>query len=867
MSIQSDDLKPSPPAPRSLGSTFMDRLGIRNPTPSIQLAFALVVAIAASPYLTLAGALVWFCWIVLLLVVDGVLSRTLTGRPRVVAKPVFEFLLVSSFCLLGLRLLIGFDGPAQTLGMATIAFMLALKLVVETLPPGRFWINVIPPTLSASAFELSKAIKNAQGGQTDLMVTNLGTLVLIILIVLIVRAAIIRRRTGWNRVNSEIRANALRAREAHKIALLAEQLAGTGHFRLSDNLATADFSDGMYAIHGFDHGVEKPGVQDLFNLYDESDREKLTRLIHETVRTCKPNRAEARFRRRDGRERIILCQTSPEVSPTGQVTAILGVSMDITEARLREEALMESEARIRMLTDHVTDMILWITEGGRILYASPSVQALGFEPEDLLGHRLSSFVEPADVGAAQQLLHQVFGDKAPDGEVTGEFRFRTRGAAGREVWMEGLASSVRDPKALTRSAVFNFRDVTRRRELEADLRLAKARAEAAAQAKSEFLANMSHEVRTPLTGVIGFSTLLSETPDLPAQAHHYIRKVIASGEALLTVVNDILDFSKLEAGQLELDPAPFPLRGFLEDVAGLFSAQVEARGLRLEIEVAEDAPQHLMADRARLQQVLANLLSNAIKFTEKGVIRIQARYDQVQQKLEVAVSDSGVGIHPDAAGRLFQRFTQADGSISRRYGGTGLGLSICRQLTELMGGGIEVISAPGAGSTFTFTILAPPADAAVDAAMNPEVSPTAVAMADEMSRILVVDDLEANRELLRALLLAAGQHGMEEAASGPEAIAMAMRQPYDIILMDLQMPGMDGFAAARAIRQLSKENAATPIIALSANVLAEHVDEAQQAGMNDHVGKPIVPARLFATLNRWSGVRLQTPADADPRGA
>ena len=184
-----------------------------------------------------------------------------------------------------------------------------------------------------------------------------------------------------------------------------------------------------------------------------------------------------------------------------------------------------------------------------------------------------------------------------------------------------------------------------------------------------------------------------------------------------------------------------------------------------------------------------------------------------------------------------------------------------------MGGGIEVISAPGAGSTFTFTILAPPADAAVDAAMDPEASTTAVAMADEMSRILVVDDLEANRELLRALLLAAGQHGMEEAASGPEAIAMAMRQPYDIILMDLQMPGMDGFAAARAIRQLSKENAATPIIALSANVLAEHVDEAREAGMNDHVGKPIVPARLFATLNRWSGVRLQTPADADPRGA
>lgn len=855
MSIQSDDLKPSPALLRFLDSILVDRMGIRNPTSAIQLAFALVVSIAASPYLTLAGALVWFCWIVFLLVVDGVFSRTLTGRPRVIAKPVFEFLLVSSFCLLGLRLLTGFDGPAQTLGMATIAFMLALKLVVETLPPVRFWINVIPPTLSASAFELSKAIKNAQGGRTDLMVTNLGTLVLIILIVLTTRAAIIRRRTGWNRANSEIRANALSAREAHKLAVLAEQLAGTGHFRFSDNGATANFSDGMYAIHGFDHWIEKPDFKDLLNLYDEDERQKLTNLVTGTVRTHKPGRAEARFRRRDGRERIILCQTSPEISESGQVSAILGVAMDITEARLREEALMESEARIRMLTDHVTDMILWITEGGRILYASPSVQALGFEPEDLLGHRLSSFVEPADAGAAQQLLQQVFGDKAPDGEVTGEFRFRTRGGAGREVWMEGLASSVRDPTALTRSAVFNFRDVTRRRELEADLRLAKARAEAAAEAKSEFLANMSHEVRTPLTGVIGFSNLVAQMPDIPSKARPYLQRIVSSGEALLAVVNDILDFSKLEAGHVELDPAPFDPRELLSDASDLFRPQAEAKGLKLTVEVADSVPAHVDADRGRLHQILANLLSNAIKFTEDGRVHMAADYDQDREALVVSVSDTGPGMAPEVVERLFQRFTQADGSIRRRYGGTGLGLSICRQLTELMGGGIEVVSEPGVGSTFTLRVAAPGAEAG----SNEDPGADAAEQDGEAFRILVVDDLDANRELVRALLAAAGQD-IDEASSGQQAVSMALKQPYDVILMDLQMPEMDGFATAKAIRDLSSENRLTPIIALSANVLAEHVEAAAGAGMNDHVSKPIVPARLFAAINRWAGVKLPETA-------
>jgi CheY-like chemotaxis protein len=279
----------------------------------------------------------------------------------------------------------------------------------------------------------------------------------------------------------------------------------------------------------------------------------------------------------------------------------------------------------------------------------------------------------------------------------------------------------------------------------------------------------------------------------------------------------------------------------------------------LEVRIADTAPGYVLADCGRLRQVLSNLLSNAIKFTERGSVLIHARHDAGTETLEISVTDTGVGIDPGQLELLFQRFTQADGSISRRYGGTGLGLSICRQLTGLMGGEIRAASTPGAGSAFTFDIRAP--------ASNPPVLQTLQDAAEEAPEeslnILVVDDLDANREIVRALLEATGQR-VHEAAGGAQAVSLAVRQTFDLILMDLQMPGMDGFATTRAIRRLSPENSTTPIIALSANVLPEHVDEAERAGMNDHIGKPIVPAKLFAVLNRWAGVRVSPDVEVEP---
>lgn len=386
-------------------------------------------------------------------------------------------------------------------------------------------------------------------------------------------------------------------------------------------------------------------------------------------------------------------------------------------------------------------------------------------------------------------------------------------------------------------------------------RIAREAAEASARAKAQFLANMSHEIRTPLTAVIGFADLMAAAPGVPEQAQTYTARIQVAGKALLALVNDILDVSRIEAGQVELDVKPCALQALIQETLELLQLSADRKGLALILH-REGLPEHVTADRARLRQVLLNLISNAIKFTAHGSVTMDARYRPDRDgRLCVRITDTGPGISDNDKLRLFHRFSQIDASNTRQFGGAGLGLAISKGLIELMGGEIGLESIEGRGSTFWFEI---PAPVVVEAAA-PAPHRLAGAMEGKVVRILVVDDLSVNRELVSAMLSPFNLH-LTLAAGGVEAVEAASREAFDLILMDVQMPGMDGMAATQAIRAASGPNAAAPIVALTANVMKEQVQAYRLAGMNDHIAKPIDPGELLGKIDRWAtGIDWASP--------
>lgn len=525
------------------------------------------------------------------------------------------------------------------------------------------------------------------------------------------------------------------------------------------------------------------------------------------------------------------------------------LAKELVERQQIEKTLQESEQLYRLLSENLSDLIcLHETNGNMTYVSSSSSEILGYTADELLGKSPLKLFHPKDrsIFRSPEYLHTV--------EHSEDFSFeaRMRHKDGRYFWVEvRVRPFITTPQNLWQSIT---RDISERKAREAALKKAKEEAEAATHVKSEFLANMSHEIRTPMNAIVGLTGLLLETP-LTAEQKDFLQTVRISSDSLLGIINNILDFSKIEAGRLELEQAPFNLCECLEEALDLNTTAASQKELELACFVGDDVPEIVIGDVTRLRQVLVNLLSNAVKFTAKGEVVLSVTRLSVENTMSTvrfAVLDTGIGIPKERMGRLFQSFSQVDSSTTRQFGGTGLGLAISRRLVEAMGGEMWVESEPERGSTFTFTIVVPTLDLAIEedtAVPHPLI---------QGKRILVVDDNAVNRLILKHYLY----HWEAEshlAASGEEALRLlAQGEQFDLGIFDMQMPHMDGVMLAQMVRKKVAGQRPFPLILLTS--LGQPVNPAYQSLFDLQISKPIKQKNLLYALEQVLSQPWQTKA-------
>jgi PAS domain S-box-containing protein len=512
---------------------------------------------------------------------------------------------------------------------------------------------------------------------------------------------------------------------------------------------------------------------------------------------------------------------------------------DKTEQREAEAALRDNEALYRLIAENTSDMIVMTEVTGRITYVSRAVTRSGWQPEDLVGKHFSENMDPDDA----KEVARVFG-RMLNGHPPKRVRWRGQdGMSGEWLWWESSPTLLTDPESGEPTGFLDVvRDVSLQVEQENALAAARAEAEAATEVKSQFLANMSHEIRTPLTAVVGFTSLLREDPSLSGAAAGYVNRISGAGNALLAIVNDILDFSKLEAGLIEIRQRPTDVVEVCRETLSVFATQAEGKGLSLQF-VADPCllRRVSMIDSERLRQMLVNLIGNAVKFTETGAVALRVLPGRADDTVLIEVSDTGPGLDADAQALLFQRFTQIDGSMTRRHGGTGLGLAICKGLSEAMGGSIGLDSHVGEGSTFRLTLPIPLANLPERSEEHGEIA------AIDGVRVFVVDDNQVNRELARKVLEAAGVE-VTEASCGLEAVERLGQFPVDVVLMDLRMPGMNGHQTLARLRHAPGPNQDIPVMAFTAD--ADIAGDGDLDAFDGVVRKPISPLEMYATIAR-----------------
>lgn len=657
-----------------------------------------------------------------------------------------------------------------------------------------------------------------------------------------------------------------------------DQLAGTVHrvaelARAETRLRRSDALMQLIANHASDVIVALDG-QGLIRFISPACRRLLEReatelagtslldLIHpddragglnlEALRECDPGRRDTlRLCRKDGQITWVEAEFHhPSAAAADGEFEILGILRDVTERLIAEERLRLSEEQFRGAFETAAHGMALVSIEGRWLRVNRAVcEMVGYTADELLAIDFQTITHPDDLDADLGLLHQLLADEIPAYQMEKRYFHKD----GHIVWILLSVSLVRDAHGQPVHFVSQIIDITETHLAQQALLAAKVGAETANRAKSEFLTTMSHEIRTPMNGILGLATLLLDTPLGPEQRYR-VQLIESAGQSLIAIVNDVLDVSQIEAGQLKLDRLALNPAAISQDAVAILRSQASLKNIDIQTSVGS-APTWIEGDPTRLRQILLNLLNNAIKFTEHGKITLtlQGECKGDDRQIRFEVSDTGIGISPDKQHLLFQEFSKIAGSVRSELGSSGLGLSICKRLIEAMGGSIGVQSTPGFGSTFWFTIPVTEARAPED---GPQARP--IAQPKHAARILVAEDLLLNQLVIEGILRGAG-HSVTIVDNGLAAVEAARSHQFDVVLMDMEMPVMDGLVATRKIRGLDETVRGVPIIGLTANAFAREKAECLAAGMNAHLSKPVDRDQLLQTIARWSGQAPRAP--------
>ena len=614
------------------------------------------------------------------------------------------------------------------------------------------------------------------------------------------------------------------------------------------------------AAEAFTGRSAQTGIGKWIDVIHPDDRACVLERFADAFARRVPLQSEHRVRRYDGTYRWMYAQAAPRYLPDGQFAGFIGSSIDLTERREAEEAMQRSEERFRVAAQSSGELIYcWEIDNNAVEWFGDVNGWLGREPGSLEPTLAAweRLIHPDDHPVVMAALDAHLRSGVP---FHAEYRVVCKDGAVMH-WVD-RGAAVRDAHGRPTRMIGAIADVTVRRAAESAMQAAKEAAEAASQSKSMFLANMSHEIRTPMTAILGYSELLLDSSLGAADRHNCIQTIRRNGEHLLAVINDVLDLSKIDAGKLAIDRVPCSPGELLCEVAALMEPRARDKGLTFDVQFTGHVPELIQTDPTRLRQILLNLVGNAIKFTELGGVRIVATVEPNTNRLRVDVIDTGIGLTEEQQARLFQPFTQADASTTRRFGGTGLGLSISRRLAQFLGGDISVTSVSEKGSTFSVTIDCGQLPAGVELASSSSsssahsfVNLTSASSSNEeallSARILLAEDGPDNQRLISHFLRKRGAD-VTLAGNGAVAVKLALAaeregKPFDLVLMDMQMPELDGYQAAR---QLRDNGFARPIIALTAHAMEGDREKCLAAGCDDFATKPIDRPALFRTLRR-----------------